>query len=125
MTSPTIDEDVMMQVLQIPDAEELAVTAQRLRTGASMLILDAFDRKVTREQFIASLGAAVSLIDAASRHEMMTSVKQFEQDKGIVTKVDIEVALGSIKKMIEVGADQCTKMAELLRQCPLNEDKVH
>jgi hypothetical protein len=125
MSTPVIDEDVMLQALQMPGAEELSVTAVRLRTGASMLILDAFDRKVTRDQFIAALGAAVSLIDAVSRHEMMVSVKRFEQDKRGVTNADIEVALGSIKQMIEVGVDQCTKMAGLLCQCPLNEDKLH
>ncbi len=125
MTSPVIDEDVMMQALQLPTSEELAVTASRLRTGASMLLLDAFDRDVTRDQFLAAIGAAASLIDAVGKHEIMLSVKTFEKGHGVVTKADIEVALGSIKQMIEVGVDQCTKMAELLRQCPLNEDKVH
>jgi hypothetical protein len=125
MTSPVINEDVMMQALQMPDPEELAVTATRLRAGANLLLLDAFDRGVTRDQFIAALGATTSLVDAVGRHEMMASVKSFEQRKGVVTKVDIEVALSSIKQMIEVGVDQCTKMAELLRRCPLNEDKVH
>lgn len=125
MTSPVLDEDVMMQALQIPGDGELGVTATRLRSGASMLLLDAFDRDVTRDQFIAALGAAATLLDAVGRHEMMTSVKAFEQTKGVVTKVDIEVALGSIRQIIEVGVDQCTKMAGLLRQCPLDEDKVH
>lgn len=125
MTSPVIDEDVMMQALQMPGADELAVTANRLRAGANLLLLDAFDRGVTRDQFLAALGASSSLIDAVSKHEMMTSVKGFEREKGSVTKVDIEVALTSVRQLIEVGVDQCTKMAGLLRQCPLNEDRVH
>jgi hydroxypyruvate isomerase len=125
MTSPTIDEDVMMEALKLPTAEELPTSAQRLRSGASMLILDAFDRKVTRDQFLAALGAGVSLIDAIGRHQMLLNVKAFHQDKGVVTNVDIETALHSITQIIETGVSQCTQMAELLRQCPLNEDKVH
>lgn len=125
MTSPIIDEAVMMDALKMPSEDELAVTAKRLRAGASLLLLDAFDRDVTRDQFLAALGAATALMDAVGKHEMLLSVKTFEKNNPVVTKADIEVALSSVKQLIEVGVDQCTKMAELLRQCPLTEDKVH
>lgn len=125
MSDPVIDEDVMMQALQMPGDDELATTATRLRTGAAMLILDAFDRGVTRDQFLAALGAATTLIDAVGRHEIMLATKRFDAEKGVVTKVDVEVALDGIKKIIESGVDQCVKMAELLKQCPLNEDTKH
>lgn len=125
MTSPVVDEDVMVQCLTMPEAAEVTDSVTRIRTGATMLIVDAFDRKVTRDQFLAAIGAAVHLIDAVGKHEMMANVKSFKDAKGEVTNVDIEVALQSILQNIEMGTEQCTKMAGLLKQCPLTEDKIH
>lgn len=118
MTSPVIDENVMMQALKSEGGNDI-------RTGATMLLLDAFDRKITRDQFIAALGAVVSLIDGVGKQEMMINVKEFFQNKGSVTAADIEVAMHSCQQIIEANVDQCVKMADLFHQMPLNEDKVH
>lgn len=118
MTSPVIDEAVMLEALSTPGGTHV-------RSGATMLVLDAYDRKVTRDQFIATLGAVVTLLDAVSKQEMMLNVKDFYKDKGAVTAADIEMALLTTNEALNVGCAQCVKIAELLQKCPFDEDKVH
>lgn len=125
MTSPVIDENVMVEALKPAAPEDIGENARRLHAGAQLLLLDAYDRKVTRDQFIAAAGAAFFLIDALGRHEMISSVKRFEIDHGIVTKADIEVALAAVVALVQQHAEQCSKMAGLITQCPKDEDKVH
>jgi len=123
MTTPVIDEELMLKMLaELPAAQ--AGTA-RLRTGGAMLLLDAFDRDVTRDQFLAAVGATVSLLDMLGRYEMLNNVKAHYTAKGEVTRVDLEVALADIEKQLQGYTAQCTQMAKLLRECPLDEDKVH
>jgi hypothetical protein len=125
MTSPVIDEEIMIDLLKPVPADQIGQNAVRLRTGATLLLLDAFDRKVTRDQFIAAMGSVVEIIDMLGRYEAFSNVKEFEADKGRVTKVDIEVAIAGTVEKIAVHTEQCAKMAELVHQCALNEDKVH
>lgn len=125
MTSPVIDENVMIEALQLTQPQPLSEQAKRLRTGAALLMLDAYDRKLTRDQFIAALGAAVDLVDMLGRYEAFNNVKAFEIEKGCVTKADLEVALATSTDKIAVCSEQCAKMARLIHQCSLNEDKVH
>ena len=124
MTSPVIDEDVMIEALKEAAPADIGENTKRLRTGAQLLLLDAYDRKVTRDQFIAALGACTSLMDALGRHSMMTNVKDFEQS-GAVTKADIEVTLAGVTKLVQQSTAQCSKMAALVHQCPRDEDRVH
>lgn len=125
MTSPTIDESVMIEALKASSPDQIGESARRLHAGAQLLLLDAYDRKVTRDQFIAAIGAACYLADALGRHEMITAVKRFESEHGVVTKADIEVVIASVVTMVQQHSEQCSKMADLIVQCPKDEDKVH
>jgi hypothetical protein len=125
MVSPVIDEDVMIDTLKQIEPEKLPENTMRLRTGASLLLLDAYDRKVTRDQFIAALGSSLDLVDMLGRFEMMNNVKSFREQAGRVTGADIEVTLASVTSKVNMYTDQCSKMAELVQQCPLSEDSVH
>lgn len=125
MVSPLIDEAVLIDALKPADPDQLDENVIKLRSGAALLLVDAFDRKATRDQFIAALGAALGLSDIIARYETMMHVKMFEKEHGCVTKADIEVTMGSILPKVKAYTDQCAKMATLLQQCPLNEDKVH
>lgn len=125
MASPVIDENVMLKALKAPEPEQLSKNTFRLRTGATLLLLDAFDRKVTRDQFIAALGATVELTDMLGRYEVMLNVRAFEQAHGGVTKADIEVTLARVVDKIAAVTEQCASMANLVHQCPLDEDRVH
>lgn len=125
MVSPLIDEDVMFAALKPTATEQLGENAARLRAGASLLMLDAYDRNVTRDQFIATMIPAVAFLDMLSKFEMMNSVKKFELNHGCVTKADIETSLGEIVSHLSTCLQQCTEMAKLIQHCPLDEDQVH
>jgi hypothetical protein len=107
MTSPILDEDVMVQALQMPTVANMVESVMRLRTGAGMLIVDAYDRKADRDHFLAALGAAVSLLDAVAKHDAMITVKRFDSENGLLTRADIEVTLDSLHKMIAQSVEQC------------------
>lgn len=125
MTSPVIDETVMLQALKVPTPGHMSENTLRLRTGATLLLLDAFDRRVTRDQFIAALGAATELTDMLGRFETMLNVKAFLADKGAVTAADVEVTLARVTTKIGIATAQCASMATLVHQCPTDEDRVH
>jgi len=44
MTSPVIDEDIMVRALAPPDRTDIELTLQRLRTAALLLMVDGHDR---------------------------------------------------------------------------------
>jgi hypothetical protein len=124
MVSPVIDEKIMLDALTVKHVT--GENSRRIQVGASLLLLDAYDRKVTRDQFIAALGAASSLFDSVGRFEMIAAVKSYAKENGnCATLVDIEEALASVTKLVEQFTSQCAKMATLVEQCPKDEDKVH
>lgn len=125
MTSPIIDEDVMMEALKAAPPTAIAEHAGRLRSGAALLLLDAFDRQVTRDQFMAIMGAAIELVDNVGRFQMVHNVKTFMQETGKVGMPDLEVTLTSLVTSVGNCTAQCTQMAKMLQECPRDEDKVH
>lgn len=126
MASPIINEDFMLLALKpVETVEPVGEVVARLHRGAAMLIIDAYDRKATRDQMIAAIVAGVELTDVVSRHIMLHNIKRFDELQGGVSKVDIEVAVDKTTKLIAHAVEQCAKMAALLKECPLDEDSVN
>lgn len=121
-TDPIINEDMIIEAL---DCTLTSETIQQVQSGAFMLVLDAWDRKVTRDQFIAAVGAAQALVDAVARVSLMSNVKRCHAGKGGISDVDIETAAHGCMEMAKKSNLECVNMARLLKQCPLSEDAIH
>lgn len=123
MTSPIVNEDMMLHFLR---GDRTPANATRLSNGAALMLLDAFDRKVTRDQFIAAAGAALGLADACGRMALCNNIRdhaQLNDDKASL--VDLEIALKATLGLVNNATNECTKMAHLLCQCAKDEDAVH
>ncbi|MDE2106574.1 MAG: hypothetical protein KGL39_55680 [Patescibacteria group bacterium] len=123
MSSPIIDERLMTQCFEPLTGDN--DNASRLTTGAALLLVDAFDRHMTRDQFRATVTSAVNLIDAVGSIRAILGTKRAMEDNGGVTMADIEVTLVRLMGDIKLQAGACARVAELLVQCPNDEDKVH
>ena len=124
MTSPLLDEDAIIATLDLLPANNEA-EANRVATGALMLIIDAVDRKATRQQLLVAVGSALELVDALGRHQTVHRLVAHIQEAGPITAADMAGAEQSVAELVRTKGNECIKMARLLKQCPLNEDKVH
>lgn len=103
---------------------ELRENTRRLQAGASMLLVDAFDRKVTRDQFIACVSAALGLADALGHYDMMHAVKSYAEAEGTVSAADVEITMQELLGKVQQYTRECENFGKLLVQCPNNEDRV-
>ena len=123
MSSPIIDEKLMTQCFAPLFGDN--DNASRLTTGAALLLVDAFDRHMTRDQFRATVTSAVNLIDAVGSIRAITGTKNAMLENGGITMADIEVTLARLIGDIKLHAGACSRVAELLVECPNDEDMVH
>lgn len=122
MVSPLLNEDVLIQSLSVAPVDN---NARQLQSGAFMLVLDAFDRKVTRDDFMTALAAAVGLHDKVGRLSVLTNIRAFAERNGKVSDVDLLAGEKEAQGLVLQAAADCVKMAHLLQKCPNDEDRVH
>jgi hypothetical protein len=121
MADPVLDEQLIIDLIETKPAAD---TMNRLRAGALMLVVDAYDRKITRERFLMVAHTAMALHSYASQYTGVDNM----QDLFRAGKLDDAVltdALGEATKLLESYIDRALKEARLLKQCPLSVDKVH
>ncbi len=121
MGDPVLDEDLMVDLIEVdptPDA------AQRLMAGAMMLLVDAYDRKVTRENFNAIVTTAVALHGYAAQYGCLCVTQRLFRD-GKLDDLTLTNSVETLRKFVVRNAEIGAKQARLLRDCPLSDDKVH
>jgi uncharacterized membrane protein len=96
-----------------------------LQTGAFMLIMDAYDRKATRDMMITALSAATNLLTELGKLYMIEHVRNAADTIGGVSPTQIEDARQGLIKQIHQTTRDAIAMADLLKQCPNDEDKVN
>lgn len=122
MTSPVMDESYMLEALKPLEQD---APSDRLQAGLAMLAIDAHDRKVTRDQFNASMTVTLALAIALGRYEMMRDMRDHLKEHGAICSSDIEITLHEIRKQIDEAQKRCYRIGELLTECPKNEDRIN
>lgn len=127
MASSLIREDIMVDMLSNSlEGEGCDEEARyRLRSGAAMMMIDAYDRKATRDSFVDCITAALHLCDAVGQFNSMENVKQFFTERGVITHGDLDTTLDVLRKRIDTCVTRCENIAELLSQCPEDEDGIN
>lgn len=123
MTSSILNEDLILEYLKPKEINDEALL--RLNGAARMLLIDAFDRKVTRDQFIAVIETAGQLAHAVSRRMMMQGVRDFANEHGAVTRLVIEQTIDHLDKQMDAFGKQGAQVVQLLKQCPEDGDRIH
>jgi hypothetical protein len=121
MVSPIIDEEKMLKFF---DAKVSAAGAMDIQSGAFLLLADAFDRRVTREDLKTYLSAALQVYDTVGRLSIVSNMRMFLREKGEISDADLMVTEQSLTRMVTGHVADCIKLAEVLRQCATDEDKI-
>lgn len=117
---PIIDEEVIIECLTQDESET------QHQSGALMTLIDAWDRDITRDQFIALASAAVTCFDNIGRHSMMHAVKKFLKDKNYdIAPADVETTLVTTGNMLKTSTGDVRKMARLISMMARAEDAIH
>lgn len=122
MPSPKLDEEVMRAALaEKPCMENL----RTLQSGAFMLILDAYDRKATRQMMITAVSAATNLLADLGKLFAIEQVRAACDGIDGVSLVQVEDARSGLIKSLQQSTRDAIVMADLLKQCPNDEDRIN
>jgi hypothetical protein len=109
-----IDETMMIAHLK---SDARAENCEKLANGALLLMLDAFDRKVTRDQFIAAASSALTCCDNVGRVSITQSLVDHIQTHKMFSLVELEIMRDEVKDYLTHSTAQCLMMADLLTKC--------
>lgn len=122
MADPLIDEAYMLEMLDThPPAKD---DVERLCAGAMMLLIDAFDRKVTRNNFAYAMDIAIKLHSYASQLAAIRNM-QAALANGKLTDDVLKRSEQQCAALVAACTAGATKIATALTECPLSVDKVH
>jgi hypothetical protein len=113
---------MMVEALTAPPTLE---SLRALQTGAFMLIIDAYDRKATRDQMLTAVSAAGTLLTELGKLFMIEQIFAVADIAEGVTRTQIEEARQALLKNMQHATRDALSMANLLKQCPNDEDKVN
>lgn len=121
MTDPVLHEPTIMEAL---DCLPVAENTSRLQAAAMLSLLDAYDRNLTRENFVTLASAALALHTQMGKLYMIDSVR--ENDRAGV--LDAEMLDTAVKGVRVMAIDAHAEVFGLMRRvvaCPTSQDKVH
>lgn len=117
---PQVPEEIIIECL------DQCVDEQQHASGVLMAVIDAWDREITRDQFIALASAAITCADNMGRHSLMLAVKKFLNEKKFdISPADVEVTLASTSRLVGRSTGDIRKMAHLMSKMARSEDTVH
>ena len=121
MADPIFDEAYIMHLLTAPPSPE---NCEYHQTGAAQALVDLYDRKVTREEFITAASQCLSLYSTTSKLRMVHAIRDtFDSDGLSAEKFD--KADHDCREVITKQAGILITTVKRLMQCPTSEDKVH
>lgn len=121
MVSPVFDEAYIVHLLRAPPAPDSLAAIQ---SGAMQALIDMYDRKATREEFIDNASTCVALYGQCAKLWMLRNV-QDTYDRGLLDRDQFKVADDGIADLIRKQAESVIEIIKRLQMCAEDEDKVH
>ena len=121
MADPVFDERYIMHLLGAPASFE---NTEFHQTGAAQALIDLYDRKVTRDEFITSASQCLSLYSTTSKMRMLHRIKDVF-DAGDLNIEAFAKADAELKAVITKQTTYVLALVTRLMQCPTSEDNVH
>ena len=113
MAGTTLNEELVVAMLgTVPAAEH----GENLRTAALMVLLDAYDRKVTRESFFDTARNALQLNEMMGRLESISGVHS-SYKANLITDEKLQAAIGVITGHADTCRKALIKDMALLMEC--------
>ena len=121
VSNPVLNEDYILNLLSSPISKD---TVHRLQDGAVQTLLDLYDRKVTREEFILNAGPCVLLYGQTAKYwALCTIYEQVLTDT--ITKDDYRNIILQLESNIKEQKFTVASVVERLKQCPLEKDPIN
>lgn len=121
MADPILDEQEILQDLHTPVSP---ATVARLQMAVVGAMCDLYDRKVTREQFLALLGPCISMYGACAKLHTIDRVRTAHR-AGEVTEENLNVTVTASEDKLRTYVGAVRGIMKQLMECPTSEDKVH
>ena len=121
MSSTLLNEDLLAGMLAVPPSAE---SGPDLRTAALLVLLDAYDRRVTREAFFKTAKTAVQLCEMLGRLESTTGINA-SFTKGTLSAEMLLEALTKITSFAETHRNSLAHDVTLFMQCPEDGETVN
>lgn len=121
MADPVFDEDDIIHLLRAPVVPGAIDALQR---GSMQALLDLYDRKVDRKEFIAAGSLCVTMYAMLSRVYVLKSIEQLFRD-GELAQGSFDKANEEIAQLVRVQAEALIEVVKRLQMCPTSKDKVH
>ena len=116
-----LNEDLIVAMLgTMPVAEH----GENLRTAALMVLLDAYDRRVTRDSFFDTAKNALQLNEMCGRLESITGVHS-SLKANLLTGEKLQEAISVVTGHADTCRKSLLKDMSLLMQCPEDDDTKH
>ncbi len=121
MTSPVMDENILQFLTKEPPSID---NIDRLQTASLMAIVDAFDRKVTRDNFVMIAATAMTLGQVMARLGILKSTEGFFNGGDLNTAM-FDQATKGLMAMAATQHAVLERQVSVLVQCPNDKDPVH
>jgi len=121
MSDPVLDEENIIDLLRCPVK---AATVGRLQAGAVQAMIDLYDRKVTREEFINALAPCITLYGSAAKIWMLANVRAVHED-GDLDTAKFDHAMSALEDLTRKQSETVVEVVKRLIQCPTSQDPVH
>lgn len=121
MADPVLDEDYIERLLTSPVGINYTDV---LQTGAVQALVDCYDRKVTREEFLNAAGACLTLYGQNAKLWMIHTIKE-KFNEGTLTHEHFREADEAFVHLIRRQAEQVLEIVKRLKLCPTSKDPVH
>ncbi len=127
MTDPVMHEESLLDTLDCTCGTD---NTQRLQAGALMGLINGFDRKLTRDAFIAIAGAALALHTQMAKMYLLRSVRESfrlhamsDREDGFETA--LRSSMGDIFSAAQEAHNEMRHLTKMVTECPTTQDKVH
>lgn len=121
MADPVLDEDLILYSLKCPCTKDYTQTIQ---AGAVQSLCDAYDRKMTRDEFTAAAAACLTLYGQASKVWMLHNVQEVFDAGNLNTQAFVDAD----RRMTDLLRLQCEVVIELVKRlqaCPTSKDSIN
>jgi hypothetical protein len=121
MADPLLDEANIIRMLSEPaDLEH----AEDIQAGAVQAVMDLYDRKVTREEFVGNLAIALQLYGMCSKLWILNNIRTVFA-RGDLDADKFDRANHDLCATIGAQANVVAAVVKRLQECPTSMDQVH
>lgn len=120
-TNPLLSERYIIDVLSVAVGPE---SIMHLRSAIMSPLVAAYDRRITRDEFIEMIDDALKMRDALGRLEMLISIDNLMQIDDFDAE-KVREALTGLTNTAEAKRASMIKRMELIAQLPCEDDPIN